>query len=184
MRREAEKDGGVGLYQMLKEIDPVTARRLHPNDLFRVIRALEVWECSGKPISAQHLEHGFREQPLFVQKIGLRRPRSELHERIDRRVEAMMELGLLDEVKGLLSRGYGPHLKSMQSLGYRHMLQYICNGLEFSVALRTMKRDTRRYAKRQMTWLRRDQEINWFYPEEVEDIVRFGRQFLDQPYLK
>ena len=184
LRREAAKDGGVGLYQRLKEIDPVTARRLHPNDLFRVIRALEVWECSGKPMSAQQLAHGFREKPLLIQKIGLRRPRSELHERINRRVESMMKQGFLEEVQILLRRGYGPHLKSMQSLGYRHLLQYILNGVELSVAVRTMKRDTRRYAKRQMTWFRRDQEITWFCPEQVQDIVRLGRQFLDQPRSK
>lgn len=178
LRREGEKDGGAELYQRLKQIDPSTAERLHPHDLFRIIRALEVWECTGKPMSVLQMEHGFKERPFLTLKIGLRRPRSELHKRINTRVEEMMELGLLAEVRGLLSRGYGPHLKSMQALGYRHMMRHLLNGMKIAEAIRTMKRDTRRYAKRQMTWFRGDQEINWFHPREVEDIARLSREFL------
>ncbi len=89
-----------------------------------------------------------------------------------------MNQGLLEEVKGLLSRGYGPNLKSMQALGYRHMVQHLMNAVDITEAVRTMKRDTRRYAKRQMTWFRRDQEINWFHPREREDIVRLAKRFL------
>ena len=179
LHQEAEKDGGVGLYQRLKKVDATTAQRLHPNDLYRIIRALEVWECSGRPMSVLHQEHGFRERPFNTLKIGLRRPRSELYERIDRRVEEMMAQGFLDEVRGLLDRGHGPHLKSMQALGYRHMVQYLLDGAELAEVLRTMKRDTRRYAKRQMTWFRRDQEIHWFHPGEESDIARLVGQFLD-----
>ena len=178
LRREGEKDGGVNLYQRLKKIDPSTAARLHANDLFRIIRALEVWECTGKPMSVLQKEHGFQENPFIALKIGLELPRSQLYERINSRVEKMMELGLLSEVRELLSRGYGPHLKSMQALGYRHMVQHLKNGAEITEAVRKMKRDTRNYAKRQMTWFRRDQEINWFHPKEVEDITKLAKQFL------
>ena len=178
LRREAEKKGGVDLYQRLQRIDPITAQRVHPHDLFRIIRALEVWECSGQPISALQSEHDFKDRPFLPLKIGLRRPRPELYERIDRRVEEMMAQGLLEEVRGLLSRGYGPNLKSMQALGYRHMVQHLINGVDITEAVRTMKRDTRRYAKRQMTWFRRDQEINWFHPRQMEDIVRLAGRFL------
>ena len=178
LHKEAEKDGGSELYQRLQEVDSTTAQRLHPHDLFRIIRALEVWECSGRPMSVLHREHGFRDRPFRTQKIGLNRPRSELYERIDRRVEEMMATGLLDEVKGLLNRGYGPRLRSMQALGYRHMIQHLQDGVEIEKVIRTMKQDTRRYAKRQMTWFRRDQEINWFHPEAV-DIVGLARKFLD-----
>jgi tRNA dimethylallyltransferase len=90
----------------------------------------------------------------------------------------MMNQGLVEEVKGLLSRGYKPNLKSMQALGYRHMIRYLINGVDIKEAVRTMKRDTRRYAKRQMTWFRRDQEINWFHPREKEDILRLAKRFL------
>jgi tRNA dimethylallyltransferase len=179
LRREGEKDGGVKLYEKLKQIDPSTARRLHPNDLFRITRALEVWECTGKPMSVLQKEHSFKENPFITLKIGLKRPRSELYKRINQRVEEMMELGLLAEVRELLDRGYGPHLKSMQALGYRHMVQHLVNGMKIAEALRTMKRDTRHYAKRQMTWFGGDQEIKWFHPEEVEEIGRLAREFMD-----
>lgn len=178
LHREGEKDGGVELYKRLKQIDPSTAGRLHPNDLFRIIRALEVWECTGKPMSVLQMEHGFRENPFNTLKIGLKRPRSELYERINRRVAEMMELGLLTEVRELLDRGYGPDLKSMQALGYRHMVQHLINGMKIAEAVRTMKRDTRHYAKRQMTWFGGDQEIKWFHPQETEEIARLAREFM------
>jgi tRNA dimethylallyltransferase len=178
LRREAEKKGGVELYRRLQRIDPITAQRVHPHDLFRIIRALEVWECKGQPISALQSDHNFKDRPFLPLKIGLRRPRPELYERINRRVEEMMAQGLLEEVRALLSRGYGPNLKSLQALGYRHMVQHLINGVDISEAVRTMKRDTRRYAKRQMTWFRRDQEINWFHPQQMEDIFRFAERFL------
>lgn len=178
LRREGEKDGGLELYKRLKKIDPSTAARLHPNDLFRIIRALEVWECTGKPMSVLQKEHGFRENPFFTLKIGLKLPRSQLYERINRRVEEMMELGLVNEVRELLNLGYGVHLKSMQALGYRHMVQHLINGMKIAEAVRTMKRDTRHYAKRQMTWFGGDQEINWFRPQDIEEIARLAREFM------
>ncbi|MCG6943968.1 MAG: tRNA (adenosine(37)-N6)-dimethylallyltransferase MiaA [Deltaproteobacteria bacterium] len=178
LRREAAKKGRGELYQRLQRLDPVTAQRVHPHDLFRIIRALEVWECRGQPISVLQSDHDFSDRPFLPLKIGLRRPRPELYERINSRVEKMMSLGLLEEVRELLSRGYGPHLKSMQALGYRHMVQHLIHGVAITEAVRTMKRDTRRYAKRQMTWFRRDQEINWFHPSQKEDIVRLAGRFL------
>ncbi|MEJ2363425.1 MAG: tRNA (adenosine(37)-N6)-dimethylallyltransferase MiaA [Deltaproteobacteria bacterium] len=178
LRRQGEKDGGVELYNRLKQIDPGSAGRVHPNDLFRIIRALEVWELTGKPLSVLQKEHGFKENPFFTLKIGLKLPRSELYKRINRRVEEMMELGLLAEVRGLLDRGYGPNLKSMQALGYRHMVQHLINGMKIAEAVRTMKRDTRRYAKRQLTWFRGDQEIRWFHPEETEEIAGLVKEFI------
>jgi tRNA dimethylallyltransferase len=178
LRREAEEKGGVELYQRLQRIDPITAQRVHPHDLFRIIRALEVWECKGQPISALQSDHDFKDRPFLPLKIGLQRPRHELYERIDSRVDEMMTRGLLEEVRGLLSRGYGPNLKSMQALGYRHIVRHLIDGVDIAESVRTMKRDTRRYAKRQMTWFRRDQEINWFHPREQEDIVRLTERFL------
>jgi tRNA dimethylallyltransferase len=178
LRREGEKRGGAELYKRLKQIDPSTAARLHPNDLFRIIRALEVWECTGRPMSVLQKEHGFGENPYLTLKIGLRLPRSELYKRINSRAEKMLELGLLTEVRELLSRGYSPHLKSMQALGYRHMVQHLINGMKIAEAVRTMKRDTRHYAKRQMTWFGGDQEIKWFHPQETEEIARLAREFM------
>jgi tRNA dimethylallyltransferase len=181
LRQEAGRDGGASLYQRLAQIDLPSAQRLHPNDLFRIIRALEVWECSGKPLSVLHQAHGFRDRPFVTLKIGLHRRRSELYARIDQRVEAMLAQGFLQEVKDLLKRGYGPDLKSMQTLGYRHLIQHLHQGISLDEALRSMKRDTRHYAKRQMTWFRRDPEIHWFHPDQLDQIGRFTRQFLEQP---
>jgi tRNA dimethylallyltransferase len=179
LRREAEKVGRAELYRRLWQVDPATAKRLHPNDLYRILRALEVWECAGRPMSVLQKNHGFKERPFRILKIGLVRPRTELYDSINKRTDAMMTLGLLDEVKGLMKRGYRPHLKSMQALGYRHMVEHLIVGVELTEAVRRMKRDTRHYAKRQLTWFRRDREISWFQPEEMEDVRRIVRQFLD-----
>jgi tRNA dimethylallyltransferase len=178
LRREGEQDGGVELYNRLKKIDPRTAERLHPNDLMRIVRALEVWECTGKPMSVLQKEHAFKEEPFVTLKIGLKRPRFELYKRINKRVQEMMALGLLAEVRELLDRGYGPHLKSMQALGYRHMVQHLINGMKIAEAVKTMKRDTRHYAKRQITWFGGDQEVRWFHPESTGEISRLSREFV------
>ena len=107
-------------------IDAQAAGRIHPHDTFRIIRALETATATGEPITDHHRRHGFRESPFRVLKIGLDMDRQALYDRIDRRVDAMIDAGLLDEVRGLLSRGYGGDLKSMQSLGYRHMVAFTC----------------------------------------------------------
>jgi tRNA A37 N6-isopentenylltransferase MiaA len=155
--------------------------RIHRRDLVRIIRALEVWECSGRPISAWQREHGFREHPFRVLKIGLSMPRSELYARTDARVQRMMAQGLQEEVAWLLERGYGPELKSMQSLGYRHLVRYLTGRTGLAEAVATMKRDTRRYAKRQMTWFGCDPEIRWIHASERERITRLALAFLEDP---
>ncbi|MFP3869286.1 MAG: tRNA (adenosine(37)-N6)-dimethylallyltransferase MiaA [Syntrophobacteria bacterium] len=179
LRSEAGREGCAGLYQRLAQVDAPTAERLHPHDVFRIIRALEVWECTGRPLSELQREHGFQERPFRTLELGLHRPRAELYDRINRRIDAMMARGFLKEVTELLARGYGPHLKSMQSLGYRHLVQHLMDQVPLSEALQAMKRDTRHYAKRQMTWFRRNPEIHWFGPEELESIARIARQFVE-----
>jgi tRNA dimethylallyltransferase len=181
LRSEAEAMGAIHLFQRLAAVDPTTARRIHCRDLVRITRALEVWECSGRPISAWQREHGFREHPFRVLKLGLSVPRPELYARIDDRVERMMAQGLQEEVAWLLKRGYGPELKSMQSLGYRHLVSYLTGRTNLAEAVMTMKRDTRRYAQRQMTWFRRDPEIRWIHPREGERITRLALAFLEDP---
>jgi tRNA dimethylallyltransferase len=173
--------GAIHLFRRLAAVDPTTAGRIHCRDLVRITRALEVWECSGRPISAWQREHGFREHPFRVLKIGLSVPRPELFARIDDRVERMMAQGLQEEVAWLLKRGYGPELKSMQSLGYRHLVSYLTGRTSLAEAMATMKRDTRRYAKRQMTWFRRDPEIRWIHPGERETITTLALAFLEDP---
>ncbi|HVO84485.1 MAG TPA: tRNA (adenosine(37)-N6)-dimethylallyltransferase MiaA [Syntrophobacteria bacterium] len=179
LRSEGEAMGTVHLFHRLAAVDPTTAQRIHRHDLVRIIRALEVWECSGRPISAWQREHGFREHPFRVLKIGLSVSRPELYARIDARVERMMAQGLQEEVVWLLKRGYAPELKSMQSLGYRHFVRYVTGRTSLAEALATMKRDTRHYAKRQLTWFGRDPEIHWIHPGERERITRLALAFLE-----
>jgi tRNA dimethylallyltransferase len=151
-------------------IDAQAAGRIHPHDTFRIIRALETGAATGEPITDHHRRHGFRESPFKVMKIGLDMDRQALYDRIDRRVDAMIDAGLLDEVKDLLSRGFGGDLKSMQSLGYRHMIAFTTGRLTWEEAVRTLKRDTRRFAKRQLTWFRADKEIVWSAPENFSAV--------------
>jgi tRNA dimethylallyltransferase len=162
------KQGKRALYDLLISVDPETSERLHPNDTFRVIRALEVYNQTGIPISMWQKRHkSDTRQKFSYKKIGLIRPRKELYDRIDTRAEAMLRAGLLREVKGLLNKGYSCHLKPLQSLGYRHMILYLKGAVSFDEAVRQLKRDTRHYAKRQLTWFRTDPEIRWYHPEAL-----------------
>lgn len=174
----AETHGSEYLYRNLKQVDPTTADRLHPNDIFRIIRALEVYRVTGAPISDFHNTHGFSDRPYRTLKIGLDMDRKILYDRINSRVEAMIDEGLVAEVKQLLAMGYSAELKSMQSIGYRHMADFIEGRLEWDEALDTMKRDTRRYAKRQLTWFRKDAEMIWFHPEQVDEIAEKIEEFV------
>jgi len=161
LEEEARQHGNEALLGELANVDPDTAERLHPNDLVRIIRALEVYRMTGNPISQQRSSHGFSGDYYCALKLGLTVERRELYERIDRRVERMMGDGLVDEVQTLLERGFSPQLKALRSIGYRHICAYLSGEYSLAEGVRLMQRDTRRYAKRQMTWFRNDKEINW-----------------------
>lgn len=161
LEEEAGARGGEEMLEELALVDPVTAARLHPHDLVRIIRALEVYRLTGVPISRQRLAHGFREDHYLPLKIGLSVERAELYDRINRRVERMMAEGLVDEVRALLERGFAPALKSMRSIGYRQICGYLTGEYPLEEAVRLIKRDSRRYAKRQTTWFKGDNEIYW-----------------------
>ena len=178
LKAEAAAIGSDRLHQRLAACDPAAADRIHPNDAFRIIRALEVFETTGAPLSEQQRRHGFADVPYVALKIGLQLDREILYDRINRRVDAMFEEGLLAEVRKLLAMGYDPGLKSMQSLGYRHMTAYLENRIDWEEARRTLQRDTRRYAKRQMTWFRADPDIHWFAPDAIDAMQRLIDQFL------
>jgi tRNA dimethylallyltransferase len=175
---EMEAAGAPALHARLREVDPETAARLHPNDRVRILRALEVHASVGCPLSALQREHRFRDAPFAALKIGLTLERGALYERIDRRVDAMVADGLEEEVRGLMARGYGPGLKSMQSIGYSHMAACIAGTVDRTECLRTLKRDTRRFAKRQMTWFRADPEVVWLDPRRVDEVLRHATAFL------
>ena len=175
---EADRQGIDALYQRLRHLDPETARRLHPNDTYRILRALEVVQASGKPISRHHREHAFAEQAFKTLKIGLDMKRELLYERINQRVDAMLAAGLLSEVKVLLKKGYSADLKAMQSIGYRHMVDTIQGRLTPEECKRTLKRDHRRYAKRQMTWFNADADIIWIAPERIDEMIGLVDRFI------
>jgi len=178
LKKDAAVHGAASLHRRLQDCDPETARRIHPHDTYRILRALEIHELTGRSISQFQSEHGFSEKPFAALKIGLDIDRIELYERINRRVDHMIAAGLLQEVKILLERGYAPTLKSMQSLGYRHLVDFIQGRLSWPEALRTFKRDTRRYAKRQLTWFKADGEINWVAPEDTTRMLHLIHDFL------
>jgi tRNA dimethylallyltransferase len=177
LKEESEEYGSLLLHRRLNPIDPETAEKLHVNDTYRIIRALEIYEITGTPISVFHRRHRFRTRRLDTLSFGLRMDRERLYERIDARVDAMIEAGLLEEVKNLLAAGYSAELKSMQSIGYRHMVKFIEGRTAWEETVRTLKRDTRRYAKRQMTWFRAVPDIVWLSPEDGDKAENAVRRF-------
>ena len=178
LKQKAEKEGTEALFERLKQVDPVTAQKLHVNDSYRIIRALEVYETAGIPISDYQQRHRFQESRLTTLKFGLHSERERLYQRIDHRVDMMIQAGLLDEVRRLREAGYSGALKSMQSIGYRHMCDFLDGHLDWAEAVRTLKRDTRRYAKRQMTWFKTDREIVWVDPVVSREVKTRTREFL------
>jgi len=177
LMKEAAENGSSRLHDRLQQVDPDTAERLHPNDSYRIVRALETIESTGRSISDHHQDHGFADEPFQALKICLQMDRQRLYDRIDQRVDLMIEAGLVDEVQKLLGMGYTADLKSMQSIGYRHMVDVIEGRLSRAEGVRTLKRDTRRYAKRQFTWFGADQEMHWYEPGQLNDIIRLMKGF-------
>lgn len=165
------------LYRRLAERDPETARRIHPNDARRITRALEIAQA-GKAASRIRAEHGFGECRYRVLHLALDLERAALDERIDARCKAMIDAGLLQEMRDLADRGYGPGLRSMQAIGYRHMVPVLQGADILSNALAAMQRDTRRFARRQRTWLRGVRELVRVDPRRPEDIFTRVERFL------
>ncbi len=164
------KEGIETLYSKLESVDPVSAKTIGPFNFVRILRALEVFELTGKPISEFHKEHALKDCPYDILYVGLNPEREKLYRSINDRVDSMMDGGLLDEVKDLYDRGYSRKLKSLQSLGYRHAGMVLAGELDISEATLLMKRDTRHYAKRQLTWFRSEPDVRWFDPQEISTI--------------
>lgn len=164
-------EGVAELHRRLAEVDPAAAARLHPNDRLRVVRALEVFLMTGRPLSAYHEEHRFAEERYDTLKLGIAVERELLYRRIEERVDRMVAEGLVEEVRGLLAAGWAPSLKAMGAIGYREVCAHLAGGLSIEEAVRLIKQNTRNYAKRQMTWFRKDPEIIWVeYPEKFDSI--------------
>jgi tRNA dimethylallyltransferase len=177
-RQELKCYGKSYLYSKLKEKDGQAAAVIDENDTVRVIRALEVLELSGESIVSKQARHGFGDVKYECLKIGLLMDRDILYDRIDQRTDKMIREGLVEEVAELLDRGYHENLKPMRSLGYKHMVGFIKGLSRLEEAIRMMKQDTKRYAKRQMTWFGADKEVEWMPPYAVDTAKQRIEQFL------
>ncbi len=175
---ELEDKGPVVLHEQLAICDPDAAKKIHPNDGFRIVRALEVFQTTGTPISSRQSDHDFKSNRYESLTFGLFMDRSVLYERINRRVDIMMEQGLLEEVKQLVAKGYSLDLKSMQSIGYRHMGMYLKGEADLNEAIRLLKRDTRRYAKRQFTWFNKEPGLVWIDVSDTDKAIEQAKEFL------
>ncbi len=164
-----QEKGKEYIHHLLEEVDPITAKKLHINDVRRVIRALEVYRYTGVPMSKHQEESRKEPSPYQTIMIGLTMDRKRLYDRINQRVDIMIEQGLIEEVKGLLNMGYTKELTSMKGLGYKEIIAYLEGGISYEDAVEILKRDTRRYAKRQLTWFRRNEEIYWIDLDEFKN---------------
>jgi len=178
IREEYESLGPEHMYERLQQLDPEAAKKIHLNDRIRVMRAIEIYELTKRRPSELAKNHGFREKPFDDIVFCLYLDREVLYERINKRSEKMIEEGLVEETKRLLDKGYSPQLKSMQAIGYRHMVRFLTNNSSLGAALRELQRDTRRYAKRQITWFRAEPEFIWVRPHQYEAVVKRVRSFL------
>jgi tRNA dimethylallyltransferase len=161
---EQEAAAPGSLHRMLAAVDPASAARLHAHDRLRLTRALEVWELTGRPISAWQAAHAFAEAPFETLQLGLSVPRAELYARITARCAAMVRDGLVEEVRALYASGLSPDLPSLRSLGYWEIGEYVRGVCDLPAALARMTQATRRFAKRQLTWFRADPQVVWRPP--------------------
>ena len=170
LRQEARDQGHDCLYARLVAVDPVAAARLHPRDESKVIRALEVYQLSGRRMSEFQREHGFAERPFSALIIGLNRDRDALYRRIEERIDWQLSHGLIEETKHLLAQGYQRDSAAMKGLGYRQVAEHLAGEYDVDEMVLRFKRDTRHFSKRQMTWFRKEPGIQWLTIKEPESI--------------
>lgn len=176
---EEEAAHGEGyLWNKLQQADPVLADTLHARDRNKIVRALEVAIRTGVPLSEWHLRHQFNERPFRSIMIGLTMDRAALYRRIDARVLREIGDGLLEETRALLARGYDETLGSMKALGYRQMTGYVKGRYAWEEAVRRLQRDTRHFAKRQLTWFRHDPSVHWLTIGEEESVEQIAKRAL------
>ncbi len=180
LRQEATEQGWPFLHEKLQKVDPDLARRLHPNDQPKVLRGLEVYHTLGIPLSKFQQEHRFQETRYPFLLIGLTMERQHLYRRIDARVEWEIEKGLVQETQNLLKRGYSRQLGSMKGLGYRQFAGFLAGDSSYEETVRLLKRDTRHFAKRQMTWFRKEPGIHWITVNESEVPMQAAERILNK----
>ncbi|AFH62181.1 tRNA (adenosine(37)-N6)-dimethylallyltransferase MiaA [Paenibacillus caseinilyticus] len=167
----ADTYGPEALHERLRAVDPASADRLHPNDVRRVIRALEIYHVTGERQSEQLEAQGRKESPYELCIVGLTMDRALLYKRIEERIDIMMRQGLLEEVRGLMERGYDEAVVSMQALGYKEIVGHLQGHYSLEEAVELLKRDTRRFAKRQLSWFRHMKDIAWV---DVSNLAEFA----------
>ncbi|MBU2498161.1 MAG: tRNA (adenosine(37)-N6)-dimethylallyltransferase MiaA [Proteobacteria bacterium] len=178
LRQRVEAYGPAFLHKRLEGLDPESARRIHPHDKLRITRALEIIELTNEPLSELARRHGFRNRSFQTLRFCLQWAREDLYHRINERCLLMIDNGLAQETSALLESGYSADLKPMKSLGYRHMVGYLEGSWGLDEAIGRLQRDTRRYAKRQLTWFRADPQLVWTEPGKIEEMVKRIETFL------
>jgi tRNA dimethylallyltransferase len=171
LQTQEQNEGQGFLHRWLQSVDSEAAKRLHPNDTVRLIRALEVFLLTGKSISQWQQEHGFRECPFSTLMVGLVMDREMLAQRIELRCRQMVQEGLVEEVRRLWDMGYGPELSPMQTIGYVQIGEMLQGCYGMADALNRMVLATKHLAKRQLTWLRAEPDLRWFAPHQTREIV-------------
>lgn len=171
-----EKYGNEFLYSELVKVDPISSKKMLPQNWKRVMRALEVFYLTGKPIWQHHNNQNINSKFNFYQ-VGLNWDRKTLYSRIEDRIDKMIEDGLIDEVTSILNDGFDKNLNSLNTVGYKEIISYLEKEITLDRAIDLIKRNTRRYAKRQLTWFRADERINWFNISSQDDIDDIAVQF-------
>lgn len=186
--RIAKEQGAEALHKLLRSVDPKAAEDIHANNVKRVIRALEFFEKTGTPISAHNVAQRAKKSPYGFAYFVLTDKRERLYARIDARVDAMMEQGLLEEVRGLKEMGYTRDMVSMQGLGYKELLAYLEGECSLEEAVYIIKRDTRHFAKRQLTWFKRERDVIWVdksaFGYDDEKILKYMLDEIEKRGLK
>lgn len=178
---DARWDAGerAELFAELAKADPMTAARLHANDRTRIIRALEIWLSTGARASEARAAHGFSERPFDSLRIGMEMPRDLLYERINARVDAMIAGGLVEEVRGVLARGFAPDLAPLKSIGYAQICRHLAGGEPLDAMVEEAKKATRHFARRQMTWMRKF-DLVWLKPSQLAEAADMAKVFLSR----
>jgi len=180
LRKECEVHGTAKLHEKLESLDPERAEGIHPNDGVRIIRAIEINYLSDLRSSDLMKRHGFRDRSLNALKLCLHMDKEELYRRINERSVKMAEKGLIEETRDLLNKGYSPDLNSMKAIGYRHMIRYLQGEWSLEETIAKLKRDTRRYAKRQLTWFRAEPGVIWVDPKGLDMVIKKIHLFLSE----
>ncbi|MCH3963836.1 MAG: tRNA (adenosine(37)-N6)-dimethylallyltransferase MiaA [Clostridium sp.] len=182
LKNLACEKGREYVHALLKDIDPGSFQRLYPNDLKRVIRALEVYKLTGRTMSDFNRENNIYDIPYNVYYFVLTMNREKLYDRINKRVDMMISKGLIDEVKKLKSMGYDSSMQSMKGIGYKEILNYLDGSMSLDKAIELIKQGSRNYAKRQLTWFRKDKRVNWINKDDFKDDAAVSDYIIDKFY--